>query len=269
MFTRRFGFLAALAAILALVQVSGALRPVLAQAGGPTVFAAASLKTALDSVVADWVRAGHPAPRISYAGSNALAKQLEQGAPADIFFSADLDWMDYAQKKGLIKRETRIDLLSNRIVLIAPSQGAVPIDIRQGFDLAKALDGGRLAMGNVDSVPAGKYGKAALETLGAWDGVRDKVAQADTVRAALLLVERGEAPLGIVYATDAVADPGVKVLGTFPDDSHPAIIYPVALTRDGTNPEAAGFIAFLRGSDARATFEQQGFTVLDRPAGTP
>ena len=268
MVTRRFGFAAALAAILALAQLPGP-RPALAQSGGPTVFAAASLKNALDAVVADWVKVGHPAPRISYAGSNALAKQLEQGAPADIFFSADLDWMDYAQKKGLIKRETRIDLLSNRIVLIAPSQGAVPIDIRRGFDLAKALDGGRLAMGNVDSVPAGKYGKAALETLGAWDGVRDKVAQADTVRAALLLVERGEAPLGIVYATDAVADPGVKVLGTFPDDSHPAIIYPVALTRDGTNPEAAGFIAFLRGSDARAAFEQQGFTVLNRPAGTP
>jgi len=266
MFTRRFGFVAALAAILALTQGTG---PALAQSGGPTVFAAASLKTALDSVVAVWVRAGHPAPRISYAGSNALAKQLEQGAPADIFFSADLDWMDYAQKKDLIKRETRIHLLGNRIVLIASTQGTVSVDIRQGFDLAKALDGGRLAMGNVDAVPAGKYGKAALVKLGAWDGVKDKIAQADTVRAALLLVDRGEAPLGIVYATDAVSDPGVKVLGTFPDDSHPAIIYPVALTRDGTNPEASGFLAFLRGSDARAAFEQQGFTVLNRPAGTP
>ncbi len=265
MFTRRFGLVAALAAIL--MSVQGSAVPALAQAG-PTVLAAASLKNALDAIVTDWVRAGHAAPRISYAGSNALAKQLEQGAPADMFFSADLDWMNYAQRRNLIKTDTRVDLLGNRIVLIASAQGAVPVDIRPGFDLRKALDGGRLAMGNVDAVPAGKYGKAALEKLGAWDGVRDKIAQADNVRAALLLVERGEAPLGIVYASDAVADPGIKVVGTFPEDSHPPIIYPVALTRDGTHPDAATFLAFLRGPDAKTAFEQQGFSVVNRPSGT-
>jgi molybdate transport system substrate-binding protein len=248
-----------------MVQAASPWSAATAQSAGPTVFAAASLKNALDDVAASWIKGGKAAPKISFAASNTLAKQIEQGAPADIFFSADLDWMDYVQGKGLIKRDTRVDLLANKIVLIAPKDAATPIDVKQGFDLAKALAGGRLAMGNVDAVPAGKYGKAALEKLGAWDGVKDKVAQGDSVRAALLLVSRGEAPLGIVYATDAAADANVKIVGTFPDGSHPPIIYPVAVTKDATNGDAAAFLAYMRGPVAKAAFEKQGFTVLNRP----
>lgn len=262
--TRRFGLAAVAAAVLSFASI-GAL-PASAQSAGPVVFAAASLKNALDDVAAAWIKTGKPAPKISFAASNALAKQIEQGAPADLFFSADLDWMNYVAGKSLIKPDTRIDLLANSIVLIAPKDSTVALDIRQNFDLASALGQGKLAMGNVDAVPAGKYGKAALQKLGAWDGVKDKVAQAESVRAALLLVSRGEAPFGIVYATDAAADPSVKIVGSFPDDSHPPIIYPVAITKDATSPDAAAFLDFLRGSDAKAAFEKQGFTVLNRPA---
>lgn len=231
------------------------------------IFAAASLKTALDEAAASWVKeTGKPAPKISYAASNALARQLEQGAPADLFLSADLDWMDYAAGKNLIRPETRVTLLANRIALIAPSDSTATIALAPGLDLSAALAGGKLAMGNVDSVPAGKYGKAALEKLGGWDKVKDKVAQADNVRAALLLVSRGEAPLGIVYTTDAAADPKVKVLATFPQDSHPPILYPVALTRDSTHPDAQAFLTYLRGAGPRAAFEKQGFTVLNKAA---
>ena len=261
---RRFGLTAALSALLVLgpaVLIDGAAR---AQTAAPVVFAAASLKNALDDAAAGWVKAGHAAPKISYAASNVLAKQIEEGAPADLFFSADLDWMAYANKKGSIRPETVVNLLGNAIVLIAPKDAAAPIDIHPGFDLAAALGSGRLAMGNVDAVPAGKYGKAALQKLGAWDGVKDHVAQAESVRAALVLVSRGEAPLGIVYATDAAADANVTIVGAFPDDTHPPIIYPVALTKAATSPDAAPFIAYLRGPDAKAAFEKQGFTVLNR-----
>ena len=231
------------------------------------IFAAASLKNALDEAAAAWVReTGKPAPKISYAASNALARQIEQGAPADLFLSADLHWMDYAAGKNLIRPETRVTLLANRIALIAPSDSTANIALAPGVDLAAALGDGRLAMANVDSVPAGKYGKAALEKLGGWDKIKDKVAQADNVRAALLLVSRGEAPLGIVYATDAAAEPKVKVLATFPEDSHPPILYPVAVTKASTHPDAAGFLIYLRGSGPRATFEKQGFTVLNKAA---
>jgi molybdate transport system substrate-binding protein len=199
---------------------------------------------------------------ISYAASNTLIKQIEQGAPADMFISADLDWMDYGQQKGLIKPDTRSNLLGNRLVLVAPKDSNVTADIKPGFDLAALLKGGRLAMGNVDAVPAGKYGKASLEKLGAWDGVKDKVAQAESVRAALLLVARGEAPLGIVYQTDAAADPTVKIVGTFPENTHPPIIYPIALTKESTNPDALAFLNFIRSPAARPIFERQGFTVL-------
>src|SRR5579883_1046790 len=165
-----------------------------AQGAGPVVFAAASLKNALDEVAADWVRAtGRPAPKISYAASSTLAKQIEQGAPADLFISADTDWMDYLDKKDLIAKGTRVDLLGNKIVVVAPRDSKVTLDLKQGVDVAKALNGGKLAMANVESVPAGKYGKAALTRLGAWNGVKDKIAQAENVRAALLLVSRGEA----------------------------------------------------------------------------
>ena len=234
-----------------------------AQAGGLVIFAAASLKNALDEIATGWAKdTGKPMPRISYAASSALAKQMEQGAPADLFISADLDWMDYVAKKDLIKADTRVNLLGNKIVLIAPKDSKATVEVKQGFDLAKALAGGKLAMGNVDAVPAGKYGKAALEKLGAWDGVKDKVAQAENVRAALLLVARGEAPLGIVYATDAAAEPNVKIVGSFPEDSHPPIIYPAAVIKDAKSADAKPFLDYLRTIQARPAFEKQGFTVL-------
>jgi molybdate transport system substrate-binding protein len=229
---------------------------------GMVIFAAASLKNALDDVAASWTKeTGKPAPKISYAASSALAKQIEQGAPADLFISADLDWMDYVEKKDLIQKPTRFNLLGNKIVLIAPKDSKTTVAVKQGFDLAKALNGGKLAMANVASVPAGKYGKAALEKLGAWNGVKDNIAQAENVRAALLLVARGEAPLGIVYATDAAVEPNVGIVGEFPADSHPPIIYPAALTKT-PKPDAKAFLDYLRSSKARPSFEKQGFTVL-------
>ena len=227
------------------------------------IFAAASLKNALDEIAATWSRdTGKPAPKISYAASSALAKQMEQGAPADIFISADLDWMDYVQGKNLIKNDTRFNLLGNKIVIIAPRDSKSATLAIKGDDLAKALAGGRLSKANVDSVPAGKYGKAALEKLGAWAAVKDSIAQAENVRAALLPVARGEAPLGIVYSTDAAAEPNVKIVATFPEDSHPPIIYPAALTKDSSNADAKAFLDFLRSGKARTSFEKQGFTVL-------
>ncbi|MBM1171771.1 molybdate ABC transporter substrate-binding protein [Microvirga arabica] len=228
------------------------------------VFAAASLKNALDDAAAAWMRDSGRRAVVSYAASNALAKQIEAGAPADIFFSADLDWMDYAASKGLIRPESRVSLLGNSLVLIAPKDSAVQVELKPGLDLAAALGSNRLAMGHVNAVPAGKYGKAALEHLGAWAGVRDKVAQTENVRAALLLASRGEAPLGIVYKTDAVSDANVTIVGTFPEGSHPAIVYPAALTKDATNPDAAQFLAFLRSDKAKPFFEKQGFTLLNK-----
>src|SRR5258708_3677916 len=204
----------------ALVLGAGA-GPAFAQVKEPLVFAAASLKNALDDIAAQWQRETGKKVAISYAASNTLIKQIEQGAPADLFISADLDWMDYGAQKNLIKPDTRSNLLGNLIVLVAPKDAAAAVTIAPGFDLAALLKGGRLAMGNVDAVPAGKYGKAALEKLGAWTGVKDHIAQAETVRAALLLVSRGEAPLGIVYQTDAASDPGVQIVGTFPGNTHP------------------------------------------------
>jgi molybdate transport system substrate-binding protein len=233
-----------------------------AQGGDIIVFAAASLKNALDAVNEAWQRESGKKVIISYGASSALAKQIEQAAPAQMFISADLDWMDYVAGKGLTKPETRSNLLGNRLVLIAPKERGQAVDIKPGFDLAGALGGGRLAMANVDYVPAGKYGKAALEKLGAWSSVSGRIAQAENVRAALLLVSRGEAPLGIVYATDGASDAGVRVIGTFPEDSHPPIVYPVALTANATSPDAAAFLGYIKSGKARALFEAQGFTVL-------
>jgi molybdate transport system substrate-binding protein len=244
-----------------MLALAGGLTP--ARADEPvTVFAAASLKNALDEASAAWTRETAKTTRISYAGSNALAKQIEAGAPADLFVSADLAWMDYAEKTGTIRSETRINLLRNAIVLVAPKGSTRKVALEPGVDLAKALAGGRLAMGNVEAVPAGKYGKAALEKLGAWDGVRTQVAQAENVRAALLLVARGEAPLGIVYATDAASEPGVEVVATFPEGSHPPIVYPAALTKESRNADAAAFLTYLRSPAARPFFERQGFGVI-------
>jgi molybdate transport system substrate-binding protein len=258
--TTRRSWLALLVAA-GLAWTAGAV-PAVAQGKDIVVFAAASLKNALDDIAGQWQRETGKKAVISYAASNTLIKQIEQGAPADIFISADLDWMDYGQQKDLIRPDSRSNLLGNRLVLIAPKDSSVKANIQPGFDLAALLKGGRLAMGNVDAVPAGKYGKASLEKLGVWDSVKDKIAQAESVRAALLFVSRGEAPLGIVYQTDAAADPNVKIVGTFPEDTHPPIIYPVALTKESTNADAQAFLNSLRSPSARAAFERQGFTVL-------
>jgi molybdate transport system substrate-binding protein len=230
------------------------------------VFAAASLKNALDEVNAAWMReTGTAGAAISYAGSSALARQIEQGAPADIFISADLDWMDYLAERDLISQDSRVELLGNRLVLVAATGSDVALSIAPGFDLAGAVGEERLAMADTQAVPAGRYGRAALETLGVWDTVAAKIAQSENVRAALLLVSRGEAPLGIVYGTDAAADEGVEIVDTFPQDSHPPIIYPAALTRGAQSDAAASYLAFLRSSAARSIFEQQGFSMLAGP----
>ena len=238
----------------------------LAQSGDVVIFAAASLKTALDEISAAWTRDTGKRARISYAGSNTLAKQIEAGAPADLFLSADLDWMDYVAERSLIRPETRLNLLANRLVLVAPKDSKADLALAPGLDLKAALGDGRLAMANVDAVPAGKYGRSALDRLGAWAGVKDRVAQADNVRAALLLVARGEAPLGIVYRTDAAAEPNVRIVATFAEDLHPPIVYPAAVTRDSRNPDAQSLLTYLRGPAARQAFERQGFAVLGPPS---
>lgn len=250
-------FVAALASVPILARASAA------QDSDVVVFAAASLKTALDEISTAWQRDTGKKAIVSYAASSALARQIEQGAPADLFISADLDWMDYVEQRKLIKSDTRTNLLGNRIVLIAPKDSRVSARIEPGFALAALLGTGRLAMADTNAVPAGKYGKAALEALGVWNTVQDKVAQAENVRAALLLVSRGEAPLGIVYQTDAAADPNVRIIDAFPANTHPAIVYPVALTADSRNADAAALLTYLKSAKARPLFEKQGFTVIE------
>ncbi|WP_334148156.1 molybdate ABC transporter substrate-binding protein [Hyphomicrobium sp.] len=216
------------------------------------VFAAASLKNVLDTIAKNWAAKGSAKPTLSFAATSALAKQIESGAPADMFISADLKWMDYLAKS----------LLGNTLVLVAPKDKVIDLKIAKGFELAKALGDGRLAMGDPKAVPAGIYGKAALTSLGVWGQVSSKVAAAENVRVALTYVSRGEAPLGIVYGTDAKSDPSVKVVDTFPADSHPPIVYPVALTAVSSNPAAKEFLAYLQSAQAKKVFEDQGFTVL-------
>jgi molybdate transport system substrate-binding protein len=237
--------------------------PAQAQGGGDVVvFAAASLKNALDAVNAQWREETGKKATVAYASSPALAKQIEHAAPAQVFISADLEWMDYLTQKHLIKPGTRSNLLGNRLVLIAPKDKAQPIEIKPGFDLASVLGAGRLSMANVQAVPAGKYGKAALEKLGVWTSVSSKLAQAENVRAALLLVSREEAPVGVVYQTDAASDSNVRIIGTFPEDAHPPIIYPIALTANATHPDAGVLLAYIRSDKTKPVFESQGFTVL-------
>ncbi|HEU0217842.1 MAG TPA: molybdate ABC transporter substrate-binding protein [Stellaceae bacterium] len=226
------------------------------------VFAAASLKNALDDAAHAFEQKTGASVKISYAASSQLAKQIESGAPADIFISADLAWMNYAQKRNLIQPASRKNLLGNELVLVAPAGSGTKVDIKPGFDLVGMLKGGRLAMADPDSVPAGKYGKAALEKLGIWQSVAPHVAGAENVRAALLYVDRKETPLGIVYATDAASDPNVEIAGIFPEDTHPPIIYPAALTAASKNPAAAKFLAFIESPAAAPAFQKQGFTIL-------
>ena len=258
---RRWGKAAGAAATVAWLLTATLALPAQA-AEKVTVFAAASMKNALDAANAAWQTETGNETTVSYAASSALAKQIEGGAPADIFISADLAWMDYVAEKKLIKDDTRSNLLGNRIVLVAAKDKAQPVEIKEGFDLAGLVGDGKLAMGEVKSVPAGKYGKAALEKLGAWSAVESKVAGAESVRAALALVSRGEAPYGIVYQTDAAADPGVAIVGTFPEDSHPPIIYPVAVLAESRSAAAAAYLDFLKSDKAAPFFTEQGFTIL-------
>lgn len=245
--------------LLITIAVLSGLSPAQAQQRGPLVLAAASLQESLNEAADVWASKRHPRPVISFAGSSALARQVEAGAPADIFISADEEWMDYVAGKGLSRPESRVSFLANRLVLIAPVGRNVRLNIARRFPIARTLGSGRLAMADPDSVPAGKYGKAALTSLGVWPTVASKVARAENVRAALALVERGEAPLGIVYATDARASSRVRVVGTFPANSHPAITYPVAVLRTSTNPEAEAFRRFLISREGRAIFIRRGF----------
>ena len=232
-----------------------------------TVFAAASLKTALDEIATEWQKNHDDTVVISYASSSKLAKQIQEGAPADLFISASPEWVDAVEGSGDIDPATRKDLLGNTLVLVAAGQEAPPVEVAPGFDLAGMLDEGRLAMALVDSVPAGVYGKAALTSLGVWDKVEGSVAQADNVRAALGLVASGEAPFGIVYGTDAHAEPKVTVVGTFPADSHPAIIYPIARTATSKAPDAQAFLDFVKSPAAFDVFRKYGFSAAPAPQG--
>ena len=239
--------------------------PAIAEDKTLTVFAAASMKNALDDIDTAFTAKTGIRVNASYAASSTLARQIEQGAPADIFVSADTDWMDYATAKKTINESTRSNLLGNSIVLIAPKDSKIDnVTIGEGFDLAKLASDGRIATGDVKSVPVGKYAKAALEKLGAWQAVEPKFAMAESVRAALTLVARGEAVLGIVYSTDAKVEPGVKIVGTFPADSHPPIIYPVAATSTA-KPDAKAYLDYLHSSAAKAVLEKYGFNYLVKP----
>ena len=229
-----------------------------------TVFAAASLKNALDNAGKAFTSQTGVELRASYAASSALARQIESGAPADLFASADLDWMDYLAKKNLVRPDTRVNLLGNRLVLIAPSdakESAVAFT-PEAFAAALGPDG-RLATGEVNSVPIGKYAKVAFEKLGLWGSIQPRLAQSDNVRAALMLVSRGEAPLGVVYESDAKSDPTVKVVGVFPAGSHPPVVYPFAVTADARGAGAKRFLEYLRSPAAKPFFEAEGFRVID------
>ena len=239
--------------------------PTGAQSAPVIVFAAASLKNALDEVAAGWTTKSGVEVKTSYAASPALAKQIEEGAPAELFISADLDWMDYVDQKNLVKTGTRGNLLGNSIVLVASKNWTKgDIKIEPNFPLVGLLGDGRLAMAGVVSVPAGKYAKAALEKLGVWNAIANKVAESENVRAALVLVAHGEAPLGIVYRTDAAAEPSVKIIGTFPEGSHPPIVYPAAALASSKNAKAEEFLRYLAGPEAKTVFEKNGFIVLAR-----
>ncbi|MGX9961690.1 molybdate ABC transporter substrate-binding protein [Roseomonas sp. F4] len=226
-----------------------------------TVFAAASLTDAMRVLGQEWASRGHPAPRFSFAASSALARQIEQGAGADLFLSADEPWMDFLQSRELIVNGSRISPIGNALVLVAPSRPArAAVVLGQETNLLALAQGGRIATGDPAHVPVGRYAEAALRWMGQWEAVSPRLARADNVRSALLLVERGEAPLGIVYSTDAAASSGVAVLGTFPVESHAPITYPFALTRRAAgNAEAVALHAFLAGSDAAPIFERFGF----------
>lgn len=254
-FSRRALFLAA--AGLGLCRVATAKA-----AARLTVFAAASLKEAIDDITAAYRAANGVEAQVSYAASSQLARQIAAGAPADLFISADLEWMDWLEKEGHIVNETRRTLLGNSLVLVSAADAVTPqIALQKGFDLSALIGGARMVIAEPSSVPAGRYAKQSLEALGMWEAVEKKLAFAANVRATLALVARGEAPYGIVYSTDAAAEPKVKVVGRFPEDSHTPILYPVAKTKQA-GPDADAFLAYLSGPAAKPLFEQHGFRYL-------
>jgi molybdate transport system substrate-binding protein len=258
-------YLARLAAIAAILSATGALSPPRAQQPTVTVFAAASMKNALDDANAAFAKKTSIKTVASYAATSALMRQIEQGAPADIFASADLQWMDYGLKNKLINPNTRVNLLGNRLVLIAPKDSKIAtVKLEQGFDLAKLVGDGRIATGEVKSVPVGRYAVAALQKLGMWTSVEKRMAMVENVRVALTLVARGEAALGIVYETDAKVEPGVKIVAHFPADSHPEIVYPVGATVKA-NAAAPRYIDFLQSGASKSIFEKYGFSFLVKP----
>ena len=252
---RRFlGLVALLACGAACAAAPPTGRPV-------TVFAAASLTNVLQKAGDDFTRATGVPVRLSFAASSVLARQIEAGASADVFVSADQEWMDYLDQRGLIDKATRRNIVGNRLVLVAPADSPLQLKIAPGFAITAALGNGRLATGDPDSVPVGRYARQALTTLGMWNDVADRLVRAEDVRHALMFVARGEVPLGIVYETDARMDPRVRVIDTFPNGTHLPIAYPVAATR-GSGPDAGRFADYLRSEAGRATFESFGFTVL-------
>lgn len=256
--------LLALAATLGLLAaplvVPGAAR---AQEAPLTIFAAASLTDAMRALAQEWQNRGHPAPRMSFASSSTLARQIEQGAPADLFMSADEPWADYLQERNLIVNASRVSPIGNALVLVAPANAAQPVTLARGTNLVAMLGtDGRLATGDPAHVPVGRYAQAALTWMGQWDAIAPRLARADSVRSALLLVERGEAPFGIVYATDAAISQGVRVVGTFPAESHIPVTYPFALTRRAeTNAQARAMLAFLTGPEAMPVWQRFGFSL--------
>ena len=260
MISERRSFVAMLVAVATLVGA-----PAYAQAPpGLTLMAASSLKNAMDEVNAAFSKSSGTAVTASYAASSALARQIEQGAQGDVFISADVDWMTYVADRKLIRPATRVDLLTNRLALVAPKDSKLQMRIGSNMPIATALGTGRLAMAAAD-VPAGRYGKAALTSLGVWDGVQAKAAYGENVRAALAFVARGEAPLGIVYDTDAMVEPMVRIVGLFPETSHPRIVYPAAALATATRPEVGTYLTFLRGPQAAAIFQKYGFKTMGRP----
>jgi molybdate transport system substrate-binding protein len=243
-------------AVASVAWVPGAL------AADVLVFGAASLTNVLDDLSQAFAAKSHIPVKPSLAASSVLAKQIEAGAPADVFFSADLEWMDYLEQRKLLKPGTRHDVVGNRLVLIAPAENSVNVKLKKGVDFEAALGkDGKIATGDPDSVPVGKYAKAALQKLGAWDSISDRIVRAENVRAALAFVARGEAPLGIVYATDALAEKKVRTVAEFPSDTYPPITYPIALTTHG-GADAQQFVDFVRSKAASEIFRKYGFTPL-------
>ena len=256
MLRRRFALMLASAVVTAGTPTF----PAAAQDAPLTVFAAASLTEVLQEIGRLWAAGGQPPPRFSFASSSTLARQIEAGAPANLFASADQQWADYLQQRGLLVPETRRSLLTNSLVLVVPKDRARTVQVGPGLDLDALLGpGGRLATGDPAHVPAGIYAEAALKSLGLWERAQPRLARAESVRSALLLVGRGEAPAGVVYATDAAADPGVAVAGAFPAGSHPPVTYPFAVVRAHDTPAARAFLDFLSGPQARDAFTRAGF----------